>query len=432
MLGRMQVVLALLLLCCASVSPVQAALAQAAPAPSSPAQIYTFKSVFFDGAPQYTPAELMTMSGLVTGKPLTETDLQAALRRLDETGLFARIHYKTEGSNLRITLEPIAVSEARTVRYTNFVFYTPAELTAKVHALLPAFTGTIPGTGELEQQVAKALESILRQRGIIATVTSMPGKEGELDYSITTPPVVVGKLVITGIDMDSDPRLKGIRDRAAGVAYVDETSTNALRGSLTDACQDLGFVDCAVGPLTHGIPQVTPSRIAVDLTGAMQTGGRYTIAEITLPAPPDGMTANELNHANQLKIGEPASRMDLINTENRLRQVYEARGYLDAQMIIETSKDTPAHVIRYRIRVVPGEQYRYRGLLVPGLSEEQAIEVHNDFKLPAGAIYDGAALADLNTPSLRRTCDGKPLRVGLRKQVSTHEVDVVATCGIAR
>ncbi len=427
MLGRMQVVLALLLFCCVSLSPVQAALDKTAPA-----QIYTFKSVFFDGAPQYTPAELMTMSGLVTGKPLTDIDLQAALRRLDETGLFARINYKTEGSNLRITLDPVAVSEVRTVRYTNFVFYTPAELTAKVHALLPAFTGTVPGTGELEQQVARALETILKQRGIVATVTSMPGKEGELDYGIATPPVVVGKLVITGIDMDNNPRLKGIRDRAAGVAYVDGTSTSALRASLTDACQDLGFVDCAAGPLTQGTPQVTPARIAVDLTGMMQTGGRYTVAEVGLPAPPAGMTANELDHANQLKVGEPASRMDLIGTESRLRQVYEARGYLDAQLILETTKDTAAHAMHYRFRVVPGEQYRYRGLLVPGLSEEQAIEVHNDFKLPAGAIYDGAALADLNTPSLRKACDGKPLRVGLRKQVSTHEVDVVATCGIAR
>ena len=250
MLGRMKLILGVLLLCFAWMASAQ----------SASTQIYSFKSVFFDGAPQYTAAELMTMSGLVTGKPMTEGDLQAALKRLDDTGLFARLNYKTEGSNLRITLEPMAASDVRTVHYTNFVFYTPDELTAKVHALLPAFTGTVPGTGELEEQVRRALETVLKQRGIVATVTSLPGKDGKQDYSIAAPPVVVGKLVMTGIDMESDRRLKGIRDRAAGAEYVEGVSGDALRSSLTDACQDLGFVDCVVGPLAHGPPQVGSNR----------------------------------------------------------------------------------------------------------------------------------------------------------------------------
>ena len=413
MLSRMKLALACLLFCCASLA----------------AQTFTFKSITFDGAPQYTPAELLTMSGLATGKSYTDADLKTALHKLDDTGLFSRINYKTEGSVLHILLEPMDAGATRTVHYANFVMATPAELNTEIHQRLPAFTGRIPATGDLEQKVGQALEAILRQRGIAATVTSIGNENGSVDYSIAKPPVVVGKIAVQGIDLGSDPKLGAIRDRIVGSEYVDGASTDALKVNLVDAYHDLGYPDFTIGTLTHSPPAVTAERITVDLTGTAEPGALYTIAKVTLPKLQPRITDEELAKANQLKVGAPASRIEVLSTQRRLDVVFAGHGYLDAKTTLDFTKDTAAHTLSYVFKTVPGAEYTFRSLLTPGLNEDQATLVRGEFKLPPGALYDGAAARVFLSPALRNVCSGAPMKVALRKELRTHEVDVLASCG---
>ncbi len=393
------------------------------------AQTFSFRTITFTGAPQYSQGELMRMSGLAVNHAYTDAELKAALGKLNDSGLFARINYRSDGASLTVELEPAEKGQARPVTYTNFVFYKPEELNAKVHALLPGFNGTVPVNGDLEQKVARALETVLKERGITATVNSIGGSGGGVDYSIASPPVVVGKVAVTGVNLGSDNRLMGIRDRVAGSDYTQGVTEEALRTNLTDAYHDLGYVNFAVGPVTHGAAEVSGGKITVDLTGSAVTGPQYTIAAVTLPAGTSRVPKEEIERANQLKVGAPASRIEVLSTQARVGQVFQSYGYLDEKTTVEPVRNDVARTVGYTVSTVTGEAYKFRALQTPGLTEEQSTAVRAAFKLPQGALYDAAALGPLNAAGFKTMCGGKPLRLGLKKDAPTREVDVMAGCG---
>ncbi|ADW69881.1 BamA/TamA family outer membrane protein [Granulicella tundricola] len=392
------------------------------------AQTYTFKTIMFEGASQYSQAELLAMSGLSTSKAVTNGDLQTALHKLDDTGFFSKINYKTDGQVLHITLEAIAGSQARKVTYTNFVIDTPEDLNTKVHQRLPAFNGTVPNTGEMEQQVARALEGILQERGIHATVTSIGGAEGDLKYSIASPEVVVGKIAVAGVDLGKDAKLATVRDRILGSPYTEGQSGEALRTNLMDTYQDLGYVNFSMGTIGHGAPVVSAERISVDLTGEAQVGALYIVGQVTAPAAEPRVDRGDLKKANQLKAGAPASRIEVMSTVARLGQVFEGHGYLDEKTSVDATKNDAAHTVSYVFRTVAGESYRFHALKTPGLTEQQDAEVRKSFTLVPGSLYDRSAIGALGTTAMRTICNGSPLRMGLQKDQKTHEVDVMFTC----
>ena len=154
---------------------------------SAAGQSFTFRTIRFEGAPQYTSAQLLSMAGLELGKTISQAELTAALEKLDATGLFSSIDYKTAGPALNIVLVPMAARQARPPHFNNFVFDTPAGLDAKLRARVPLFTGSIPINGDLQAKVERALEAILKDEGVTATVTSIGTATGVLDYSIASP-----------------------------------------------------------------------------------------------------------------------------------------------------------------------------------------------------------------------------------------------------
>ena len=270
---------------------------------TAPGQTFTPQSISFEGAPQYGQADLLRMSGLAPGKQLTAADIDAAMQRMDATGLFAGIRYGTANGVLRFELEPMAGAKVRRARYGNFVMFKPEELTAEVRQRLPLFDGTVPVTGGMQKDIEQALSAVLKAHGIDATVTSIGATDG-VDYSIQTPPVLVGKVNVEGVNLGSNANLETIRKRVEGSEYSEEYSGKALAENLVDAYRDLGYVDIVVDQVTHGAPSVEPNRIVVDLVGSARTGPRYTVAKLGLPAGVPGVPQGEIEGAMQLKVGD--------------------------------------------------------------------------------------------------------------------------------
>jgi hypothetical protein len=184
------------------------------------AQSMVVKTIEFTGAPQ-PQAELLTLSGLTPGKTYSKDDIEAAMGRLDQSGLFSSVQYSTKPGVLTFTLEPSAKAQMQRARYANFVWYTQAELNEAVHSRLPLFTGSVPADGELKDQVAQTLVTILKQRGIDAKVGSQGVSGGVLEYRIVSPQVVVSDLRIDNVRWDSDPLLESVRHAQLGVEYLE-------------------------------------------------------------------------------------------------------------------------------------------------------------------------------------------------------------------
>lgn len=118
-----------------------------------------------------------------------------------DTGVFDNITFQFTGVDLCYLVTPSA--NLLPIRLTNFPLAAGKDLNAKIHDRVPLYHGKVPADSGLMEQVRAALEQILAQvlaaQGVTATVQAVatagatPGA-GTVDFSIASPPVVVGEI----------------------------------------------------------------------------------------------------------------------------------------------------------------------------------------------------------------------------------------------
>ena len=392
-------------------------------------QSFTPSNIVFEGAPEYRQEQLLAATGLTPGKPVTQAQLDEATQRLGDQGIFSDVNYQTSGLTLTFSLKPVDAAQMQAVEFANFPMFQPAELLAGVEKGVPLFNGKVPSASPMQQRVERALESMLKDRGITARVDSIRTQTGKLDYSIANPPVKVSALDVVGADWSHMPALKEVRDRVVGSDYTEEFSGDGLRRNLLDAYRDMGYMDAAVMDVAHGSAQVEADRIAVPIVAKADPGPVYTVTRVELSSAVAGIRTEEIAAANLLKVGAPASRVLVLGTSARLKSVYVGHGYLDATTSVDPAKDTTAHTLAYSFHAAPGEIYRMRALGVRGLTEVQARSAKTAWKLDTGAIFEhGLLLAFQQNGAAAKLCEGKPVEVSVAPEHAAHVVDVLLSC----
>ena len=395
------------------------------------AQSMVARAILFTGAPQYPPAELLKLSGLTPGARLTQPEIEAAMNKLDASGLFAGIEFKTSADTLTFVLEPRAKTQNVHVTYGNFVWYTQDQLNAEVHSRIPFFTGTVPADGDLATDVQHALEAIVKQQhNVDATVTSRPIAGGRLDYTITSPKIVVGDIKLTNVDYASDPLLKNVRAGISGSEFLDGISNKQVQLNTAAALQEIGYLDEEVGPVTLAEPVSGKDQIVVDMIGTAEPGALYKVTTVTFPRPEGTITAKDFESEHAVKPGGRPSPSLVRNTTFGVENAYQRHGFLDAKASVAQQKDNTAHTLALTYSVVPGEVYHFRSLVFGGtMTAQQQSLLTQNWKLPKGAVYEGAtAEASINAKSVALVCGGPQVLLNLVPDKATHEVDVNLTC----
>jgi len=367
---------------------------------SSSAQNYTPQKLLFTGADAYKAADLITVTGLTPGKPVTAAEIDIAMQHLVDTGLFSDMRYTVDGKALTFSLTPIASDQLLTARYTNFVWWKQEELTPLVHARIPLFDGRIPVTGTMKDRVASALAALVLEKGVKAEVTSISAsaRVGEAasrtDFSISDPIVRVGEVRIDQVSGAAAAKVAEIKKRFVGEEYDVDRTGPALVNNLRDAYLDLGFLDIAAEPPLHGAPQVSASAITVDLSESVREGNVYHVSQMVWP---DSSIVPKaaLSEAAALKPGAVASRIELLNSVAKAEGRFAAAGYIDAKISVEPAKDETRQEVAYTFSVTPGEQYTLGSVKTLDLTADQQAEFDKYDKLVPGQPYNEDAVRAL-------------------------------------
>ena len=164
---------------------------------SSAAQTYTPKAIRFDAPASVDTAEALRIAALPANAPLTKQQIEAALQRLGDTGLFSDVGYTVSSAALIIKLIPAAGNQLQPVHFSNFVWWQPAELETLLEAKVPAYHGKLPLAGTLTDQVKAALVKNLHEAGRMAALRTMIGlSKGDTAAIISQSPVAA--LVVMG------------------------------------------------------------------------------------------------------------------------------------------------------------------------------------------------------------------------------------------
>ena len=392
------------------------------------AQTYKPKAIVFqstDSSQHIDSAELLRISGLQEGVPLTKADIGAALQKLGDTGVFSNLSYTVSDNALTIRVTPAGGGQALPVRFANFVWWQPDDLLKILEARIPLFAGTLPLQGNQTGDVENALAELLAQKGIAdARITAMPSNAGgKIDgviLSITSPEILIGQTTFTGTVPAVDAKLNTLNHEIVDRDFDRQDYTNTIRNSVQEIFEDAGYLEVTNDPPVFAAPRKDLSGYAVDAEVTVHPGALYRIGAINIHSePPVGEAA--LRAALPVKPGDPASASDLRVTLGELARVYSDEAFLDAKVSAAVDRVLSNHTVNYSFTFSPGAQYRLAALDTSALPLELQHEFAAAWHIAPGALTDKVFQTSL-LKTIQQLHTHSGIFIAGRRDVPTHTV----------
>lgn len=397
------------------------------------AQTYNPKSIHFESTdPQQhlDAGELLRITGLHEGVPLTKADINAALQKLGDSGDFSNLTYTVNNTALTIRLTPAGGGQSLPVRFTNFVWWQPDNLLNILEQRVPLFHGTLPLQGNQTGEIEDALVALLSQKGIPdAHITAMPsytsvgGAMDAVALSITSPEILVGQTHFDGGVPAIAEKLTTLSRQLADRDFdLREVNLN-IQDNVHEIFGNAGYLDGAIDAPTFSTPRKDLGGYVVDVQVTLHPGSLYRVGSIAIhPEPP--ATLAELRAAIPFKDGDPASSSDVRAALTALARVYGDYGYLRAQASVKLDKNASNATASYSFTFSPGAQYHLASIDTSALP--------TDLQQEFAALWHGTpgALIDKNFQSnLRETLERLHTRygifVGAKADPMTHTVVII-------
>ena len=368
---------------------------------------YSIASVTYKHPGPYTTPEFAAVSGLEAGQLLTQNSLGNAAQHLLDTGLFsdATIDY-TSATGMRrgivVDLKPIPLDKLLPASFENFVWFTPAELTAGIHAHVPLYRGVASDAGTLPDDIQSALQQMLAAKGITATIshTILEPTSAHpirvLSFRIDQPTIRLG---VVHLSMEAPagaaPALTPGLQKAASIAtrspFNEGLAGLTLQDILLSSVRSAGFIQATLDNLQRTVaPSPTnPKVLLVTCTARIVTGDPYKVSTLTFNPTPL-YSAADFARDNKLNPGDPANEADLAKTQASNSAAYLSHGYLDIYTLSHPVPDTTTHTVAYTLEPIPGDIYHLHTVTPTGLSPEALQEFNSAWQLKPGDVYNPA------------------------------------------
>jgi outer membrane protein assembly factor BamA len=397
------------------------------------AQTFTVPPITFEGAPAYSQADLLKVTGLTPGSTSTQDALQAAAQHLGDTGLFSDINFASNEKGLLFTLKPMPESNFLAASFTNFVWWSSAELTTALKARVPLYIGVVPTTGNFKDSIISALKAMVAEKGVTANVVAIavsaqPGAAPtSLSFAIDSPPVRVHELTLVHASPSMQPRLDPVIKNQTDQPFDTNTTRTTISNALTSAYHDAGYLDMAVLNLAQAPPQVTPNSIDVAFTATLKEGQPYQLFQLDWPGS-DVISTADFNKQVKMKPGDMASEAALRQSLSIIAAAYVAKGFQDAKVKAPATFDHLSHHVSYTITVDPGPQYHIHSVKALGLSAEQQKQFDSAWHMNPGDFYDTTYLTNfLHNNSALQSLAGYSATYDAISDPNTHLVDLTIT-----
>lgn len=359
---------------------------------NSPAS-YKLRSIHVKGLNHLQENQVVAASGLKLGEMAGEADFQQAAQKLGSTGLFTGLSYTYQYSGGGCDLELHATENDKLlpIIFENFVWFSDDELLKQLRARVPLFDGRIPAGGDLNEQVAQALVSILREHkisGEVQHLTYAPEDEPiqAYEYKVNFHPIVIRNVDFPGATEDENAALQAEAKPLSDSEYFRSDLIAKERSSFLPVYQARGYLKAGFGgPLPHVIED--GARTVVDVSLPVTRGQQYKLKALEI----DGdrtLSADELRDLIHLKIGEPVNTVQLADDLGQIKKFYATRGYLFANIESEPALDDTAGTVTYRLMIKEGDIYRMGDLSIEGIPEDNAIRMAAQWQMKKGDPFD--------------------------------------------
>ena len=414
--------------------------APAALAQQPAAQSLKLAEIEFSGLDRVKPEDALARSGLTIGQTADVEAIDAAASRLMESGLFKNLSYSIKGKtdDATLTFTVVELQGGLPVVFDNFVWFNDEQLAEAVRKRVPNYAGLAPESGGASEQIKKALEELLKEKGLPGTVDYMtsvePGKKPEVVFSVKGSGLRVCKLNFSGSRAFTEEALV----QKSGALYSEDYSrmfaSAFVESNLLPLYHERGYLRAAFSP-----PQVKPVKAedcdpGLALSFLVDEGAVYVWDKAEWGGN-QSLSAQELDAALGMRQKEVANSVKIEKGLGLVRRAYGRKGFLAARIRPAAAFDDEGRRVTYRLQVEEGPQYRMGDLRIEGLPEAETNNLRGRWRLLHGEVYDEGyvneflkkALAEFYNDLVRQGRPIPKLKVGSTAKPDREKLTVDVT-----
>jgi len=128
------------------------------------------------------------------------------------------------------------------------------------------------------------------------------------------------------------------------------------------------------------------------------------------------LSNQELSAAFAMRSGDPADRAKIDQGIEAVRKAYARKGYVAAQVLESSTRDTASRRMNLQFTLREGQQYRMGGVIIAGLSPEDTQRLKARWTLAAGAVFDDSYLDNYRSTVIRPFVTARTQRTGVRSR----------------
>ncbi len=396
---------------------------------------YPIDKIRITGGAPYTDAEILSAAAFKPGDVLTADTLANPAQHLLDTGLFDTAEMSLGGPGNRtalLSLKPTPLNTLLPASFENFVWWTPEELTEAIRAHVPLYRGACSDAGNLPDIIQAALQTMLSDKGINATVSHTIVEPGTahphrvINFAVDTPKIRIASVRLGGVPQPLAAAMQQVSNRLSQTPYNEGLSGSTTSEALLRPAHDAGYINATLEDVQRS-PISSGNDIGVNLSVRINAGETYQVKSIAWQ-PTEIYTADDFTRDAAKKAATLPPARTLDYDEAIVIAAYRAHGYIDAYVDPSPTLDEAAHTVSYSLRVVPGDVYHFKSVTPLNLRPDAQAEFDRGWTMKSGDIYNetyvtkflnnNTALTHLARYSAAFQTVGDP---------QTHTVDVTIT-----
>jgi outer membrane protein assembly factor BamA len=376
--------------------------------PAAGAKLIEIKA---SGSKRFTSEQVAAASGLQLGTTVDDNILRKSARQLGETGAFNDISYSFTftSAGMKLLFQVTDGDKFVPAHFVDFVWFGDHDLLQKLHERIPLFSGELPATGRMTDQISDVLQAMLVENAIPGHVeylrTPAPGGQlASVDYSVANVSIRIRRIEFAGADAAMLPELEGSADKLFGRDYSHALLNTFIKQTVLAAYHDRGYLKVACAEPQPKVVQKKDASESSDDPNADPNDDRRQITQVdvVLAITPgisyklqgwdwtgnQNIPTKDLQALLRARIGQPANTVQLEEDLRAVQQLYGSRGYVTASIKANADTDDAAGTVNYQLIVNEGPVYHMGELEFRGIDNNLTARLRVAWKIRPGDVYD--------------------------------------------
>ena len=412
----------------------------AAPAPAEPkaAKPIVLGRIEFQGLQRCDQATAAKAVALKAGVPFDQGQLDAAAKRLAETGYFAELNYSfaSQDGQANVLFKTVEAKWDARCLFDNFIWFTQPEIYAAIRQHIPWFDGTAPDNVHIVNRLTAILDQLLQQRGIprktnyLIVTGNIEDEKARRDHLFLAAgaPLPVCSVRFPGATPALEKQLQSSAKTLLNTDYAYSQVTEFIQTTFLPLYRQKGYVRAVFAEASAQPDNGANKKCSggVNISVPVAEGGVYKLGKFDWAGNQAIGSATLQDLLGMKKTAVVADGAKIDKGLAAIKEEYGEKGYLDVKIAVQTDFDESAKLANYQITVNEGLPYRVGEVVIANASEAEQKRIRSKWQLASGAVFNLTAVKEFIKKTFDDRSPRRP-RLQLRKDAAKQVADLLIT-----